>query len=267
VTTRKTVAVVAVSCRFPGARPEAFWEVLSGGVDSPGEVPEDRYDIDSSDPDQTPGKRRSADSSTGEAFDPEFFGISRARRSGSAAAAADAETVWEGIERAGTRRPLCAAARPASSRVGANECAPAVLESIDKIGPYFITGNALAPFPVGLPSRWDSKGRRSPSTPHAARRWWPSIRPAGLCTPVLRHGIGRRCERLAESVTVIAASRARMLSPVGRCKTFAASADGYVRSEGCRILDLRGERRGARWRSGLRGNSSSAVSKTAHPVV
>ena len=44
---------------------------------------------------------------------------------------------------------------------------------------------------------------------------------------------------LLSPVTVIAASRARMLSPVGRCKTFDASADGYVRSEGCGILVLK----------------------------
>jgi acyl transferase domain-containing protein len=44
---------------------------------------------------------------------------------------------------------------------------------------------------------------------------------------------------LLSPVTVIAASRARMLSPVVRCKTFDASADGYVRSEGCGILVLK----------------------------
>src|SRR6185369_589872 len=34
-------------------------------------------------------------------------------------------------------------------------------------------------------------------------------------------------------------SRARMLAPDGRCKTFDASADGYVRSEGCGIVVLK----------------------------
>ncbi len=57
--TDEPIAIVAVSCRFPGAPdPEAFWEVLSGGVDAIREVPQDRFDIDEFyDPDpETPGK-------------------------------------------------------------------------------------------------------------------------------------------------------------------------------------------------------------------
>ena len=34
-------------------------------------------------------------------------------------------------------------------------------------------------------------------------------------------------------------SKARMMAPDGRCKTFDAAADGYVRGEGCAILVLR----------------------------
>ena len=48
-----------MACRFPGAPdPEAFWEVLSGGVDAIREIPDDRFDIDEYyDPDpETPGK-------------------------------------------------------------------------------------------------------------------------------------------------------------------------------------------------------------------
>ena len=44
---------------------------------------------------------------------------------------------------------------------------------------------------------------------------------------------------LLSPVTTIATSRARMLSPDGRCKTFDAAADGYVRSEGCGVLVLK----------------------------
>ena len=80
--TDEPIAIVAVSCRFPGAPdPEAFWEVLSGGVDAIREVPEDRFDIDEFyDPDpETPGKTYTRfggflDGIDG--FDPEFFGIS-----------------------------------------------------------------------------------------------------------------------------------------------------------------------------------------------
>ena len=58
---------------------------------------------------------------------------------------------------------------------------------------------------------------------------------SGDCDLALAGGVNV----LLSPVTVIAASRARMLSPVGRCKTFDASADGYVRSEGCGILVLK----------------------------
>ncbi|MDT5317628.1 MAG: hypothetical protein QOD88_150, partial [Mycobacterium sp.] len=44
---------------------------------------------------------------------------------------------------------------------------------------------------------------------------------------------------LLSPITTIAASRARMLSANGRCSTFDAAADGYVRSEGCGILVLK----------------------------
>lgn len=91
VTTRtdEPIAIVAVSCRFPGAPdPESFWELLSGGVDAIREVPEDRFDIDEFyDPDpDTPGKtytRYGGFLDDIDGFDPEFFGISRARPCGS----------------------------------------------------------------------------------------------------------------------------------------------------------------------------------------
>src|SRR6202011_5294272 len=58
---------------------------------------------------------------------------------------------------------------------------------------------------------------------------------SGDCDLALAGGVNV----LLSPVSTIAASRARMLSPVGRCKTFDASADGYVRSEGCGILVLK----------------------------
>ena len=39
--------------------------------------------------------------------------------------------------------------------------------------------------------------------------------------------------------STVAASQAHMMAPDGRCKAFDASADGYVRSEGCGVLVLK----------------------------
>ena len=196
VTTRtdEPIAIVAVSCRFPGAPdPEAFWEVLSGGVDAIREVPEDRFDIDEFyDPDpDTPGKTYTRfggflDGIDG--FDPEFFGISpREAVWIEPQQRLMLETAWEGLgARRVYRQRRCAAAEPASSRGWAPTsmriCCPPSRST--RSSPTSSPATRSTPFPVVLPSRWDSKDRRWRSTPHAARRWWPSIRPARHCTPV-----------------------------------------------------------------------------------
>ena len=243
------IAIVAVSCRFPGAPdPEAFWEVLSGGVDAIREVPEDRYDIDEFyDPDpDTPGKtytRFGGFLDAIDGFDPEFFGISpREAVWIEPQQRLMLETVWEGLERAG-----CAPATLRGSRTGifagvaANEYAHLLSsQSIDKIEPYFITGNALnaisgrVAFALGLEGPAVAVDTACSSALVAVHQACQALH-SGDCDMALAGGVNV----LLSPVTVIAASRARMLSPVGRCKTFDASADGYVRSEGCGILVLK----------------------------
>ncbi|MCZ8379917.1 SDR family NAD(P)-dependent oxidoreductase [Mycobacterium sp. CPCC 205372] len=243
------IAIVAVSCRFPGApNPEAFWEVLSGGVDAIREVPEDRFDIDEFyDPDpDAPGKTYTRfggflDGIDG--FDPEFFGISpREAVWIEPQQRLMLETAWEGLERAGYS--------PASLRgsktgvfvgVAANEYAHLLSsESIDKIEPHFITGNALnaisgrVAFAFGLEGPAVAVDTACSSSLVAVHQAVQALR-SGDCDMALAGGVNV----LISPVTVVAASRARMLSPVGRCKTFDASADGYVRSEGCGVLVLK----------------------------
>ena len=251
VTTRtdEPIAIVAVSCHFPGAPdPEAFWEVLSGGVDAIREVPEDRFDIDEFyDPDpETPGKIYSRfggylDGIDG--FDPEFFGISpREAVWIEPQQRLMLETVWEGLERAGYSP---AALRGSSTGifvgVAANEYAHLLsAESVDKIEPYFITGNALnaisgrVAFALGLEGPAVAVDTACSSSLVAVHQACQALH-SGDCDLALAGGVNV----LLSPVTIIAASRARMLSPVGRCKTFDASADGYVRSEGCGILVLK----------------------------
>ncbi|MDD4867099.1 MAG: SDR family NAD(P)-dependent oxidoreductase, partial [Mycobacterium sp.] len=247
--TDEPIAIIAVSCRFPGApNPEAFWDVLSGGVDAIREVPEDRFDIDEFyDPDpEASGKTYTRfggflDGIDG--FDPEFFGISPRE-----AVWIDPqqrlmlETAWEGLERAGLS--------PASLRgsrtgvfvgVAANEYAHLLsAEPIDKIEPHFITGNALnaisgrVAFALGLEGPAVAVDTACSSALVAVHQACQALR-SGDCDLALAGGVNV----LLSPVTAVAASRARMLSPVGRCKTFDASADGYVRSEGCGLLVLK----------------------------
>ncbi|ANI37551.1 type I polyketide synthase [Mycolicibacterium vaccae] len=243
------IAIVAVSCRFPGAPdPEAFWEVLAGGVDTIREVPEDRFDIDEFyDPDpDAPGKTYTRfggflDGIDG--FDPEFFGISpREAVWIEPQQRLMLETVWEGLERAGYAPATLRGSRTGVFvGVAANEYAHLLSsESIDKIEPHFITGNALnaisgrVAFALGLEGPAVAVDTACSSALVSVHQACQALQ-SGDCDMALAGGVNV----LLSPVTVVAASRARMLSPVGRCKTFDASADGYVRSEGCGILVLK----------------------------
>ncbi|OHU31154.1 polyketide synthase [Mycobacteroides franklinii] len=247
--TDEPIAIVAVSCRFPGAPdPEAFWEVLSGGVDVIREVPEDRFDIDEFyDPDpEVAGKTYTRfggflDGIDG--FDPEFFGISpREAVWIEPQQRLMLETVWEGLERAGYAPAALRGSRTGIfAGVGANEYAHLLSsESIDKIEPYFITGNALnaisgrVAFAMGFEGPAVAVDTACSSALVAVHQAVQALH-SGDCDLALAGGVNV----LLSPVTTIAASRARMLSPVGRCKTFDSSADGYVRSEGCGILVLK----------------------------
>ncbi|BDX34821.1 putative polyketide synthase [Mycobacterium antarcticum] len=243
------IAIVAVSCRFPGAPdPEAFWEVLFGGVDAIREVPEDRFDIDEFyDPDpDSPGKTYTRfggflDGIDG--FDPEFFGISpREAVWIEPQQRLTLETVWEGLERAGYAPASLRGSRTGIFMgVAANEYAHLLSAgSIDEIEPHFITGNALnaisgrVAFALGLEGPAVAVDTACSSALVAVHQAAQALR-FGDCDMALAGGVNV----LLSPVTMVAASRARMLSPVGRCKTFDASADGYVRSEGCGVLVLK----------------------------
>ncbi|ORB12047.1 type I polyketide synthase [Mycobacterium noviomagense] len=247
--TDEPIAIVAVACRFPGApNPEAFWELLSGGGDAIREIPEDRFDIDEFyDPDpETPGKiysRFGGFVDEIDAFDPEFFGISpREAVWIEPQQRLMLETAWEGLERAGYSPGELRGSRTGIFvGVAANEYAHLLsAESVDKIEPHFITGNSLnaisgrVAFALGLEGPAVAVDTACSSSLVAVHQACQALH-SGDCDLALAGGVNV----LLSPVTIIAASRARMLSPVGRCKTFDASADGYVRSEGCGILVLK----------------------------
>ncbi|MGK2854145.1 MAG: type I polyketide synthase, partial [Microbacteriaceae bacterium] len=243
------IAIIAVACRFPGAPdPDAYWDLLSGGVDAIREIPEDRFDVDEYyDPDQSaPGKiytRSGGYLDSVDSFDPEFFGISPRE-----AVWIDPqqrlmlELTWESLERAGYAPATLRGSRTGVFvGVGANEYSHLLSnDSLENLQPHFITGNALnaiagrVSFTLGLEGPAMAVDTACSSSLVAVHQAAQALH-SGDCDMALAGGVNV----LLSPASVVAASRARMLSPDGRCKTFDAAADGYVRSEGCGILVLK----------------------------
>jgi len=243
------IAIIAVACRFPGSPdPDAYWEVLSGGVDAIREIPEDRFDIDEFyDPDQqTPGKiytRSGGYLDSVDGFDPEFFGISPRE-----AVWIDPqqrlmlEIAWEGLERAGYGPATLRGSRTGVFvGVAANEYSLLLSnDSVESLEAHFITGNALnaisgrVAFTLGLEGPAVAVDTACSSSLVAVHQAGQALH-SGDCDLALAGGVNV----LLSPASTVAASRARMLSPDGRCKTFDAAADGYARSEGCGVLVLK----------------------------
>ena len=243
------IAIVGMACRFPGARDaEAFWDVLSGGVDVIREIPDDRFDINEYyDPDpDAPGKiytRYGGYLDEIDGFDPEFFGISPRE-----AVWIDPqqrlvlEAAWQGLERAGYAPAALRGSRSGVYvGVGANEYSYVLSTSgIENIEAQFATGNATSviagrvAFALGLEGPAVAVDTACSSSLVAIHQACQALH-TGDCDLALAGGVNV----LLNPVITIATSRARMLSPDGRCKTFDAAADGYVRSEGCGMLVLK----------------------------
>ena len=103
------VAIIGMSCRFPGGAdsPEAFWSLLSRGVDAVTEVPKERWDVErifDPDPDAV-GKtytRWGSFLDNVSDFDADLFGVSpREAVSLDPQQRLLLEVTWEALERAG----------------------------------------------------------------------------------------------------------------------------------------------------------------------
>src|SRR6201994_3395279 len=270
IQTAPRFAIVGYAARFPGASDVAeFWDVLREGRDAISEVPKDRWDVDEffdSEP-GVPGKvvtRRPGfvDDVTG--FDAPFFGMStREVRMLDPQHRLLLETAWRAVEHSGTA-PTALAGTNTGVYVGlathdylgmaSDELTYAEIEAYMAIG----TSNAAAAgrisYRLGLQGPAVAVDTACSSSLVAIHQACQALR-LGECDMALAGG----ANVLLSPATMITFSSARMLAPDGKCKTFDAAADGYVRGEGCGVIVIKrledAIRDGDRIRAVIRGSA------------
>ncbi len=245
VSASEPIAIIGMSCRLPGAAsPEAFWQLLRGGVDATRETPRQRFDADAFyDPQRgTPGRlysRRGGFVEDMDLFDAGFFGISPVEaRSLDPQQRLLLETSWEALERAGVDvRTLRGSRTGVYIGIQVSEySSPTQLGS----SPYGATGVALNAAAGRLSYFYDLWGPAEAvdtacsSSLVALHQACQSLR-AGEVEMALAGGVNA----LLTPYGFIALSQAQALAADGRCKTFDADADGYGRGEGCGVFVLK----------------------------
>ncbi|MET0647635.1 MAG: beta-ketoacyl synthase N-terminal-like domain-containing protein [Pyrinomonadaceae bacterium] len=234
------IAVVGIGCRFPGANnPESFWKLLAEGRDAIRPAP----DRDGLSPAATGGGVMwGGYLDDVDLFEPEFFGIS-----GREAELMDpqqrllAEVAWEALEYAGISPRGLAGSNTAVivgiSNLDYSRLRPGGAAATD---PYTATGSALSIAANRLSYLLDLRGpswavdTACSSSLVAVHQACRSLL-AGECDLALAGG----ANLILTPQLNTAFSNAGMLSPAGRCKTFDADADGYVRGEGVGVVVLK----------------------------
>lgn len=241
------IAIIGVSCRFPRAdSPQAFWELLRNGVDAITEVPSDRWDVDafhSTEP--AAGKvttRFGGFIKNVDLFDPHFFGISPRE-----AARMDPqqrlllEVSWEALENAFIPPSSLAGTRTGVFvGISSSDYSRLQFDDPERIDAYAGTGNAHSIAANRLSYVFDLRGP-SMAVDTACSSSLVSVH---LASQSLRSGesdlaLAGGVNLILTPELTITFSQARMLSSDGRCKTFDANADGYVRGEGCGVVILK----------------------------
>lgn len=246
---REPIAIVGMGCRFPGAAdPAAFWQLLQNGVDATRPLG-DRFDMATyydADP-AAPGKmyvERAGLLDEIAEFDPLFFGISpREALAMMPEQRLLLEVAWEALEGAGIN-PHALRNSKTGIFIGhestEGDYLPSFAETPDELFPYIDNGNSvsilagrLAHF-LGVHGPTLVTSTACSSALVATQSAVQSLR-VGDCRAAIVGGI----QLHVAPRSFILGTKSGLLAADGRCKTFAASADGYGRGEGCGVLILK----------------------------
>jgi len=243
------IAIVGMGLRLPGEVSDAdsFADVLWGEIDTVGAIPPERWSLEdfyADDPD-APGKmttRFGAFLKGVDQFDPGFFGVSPRE-----AASMDPqqrllmELAWEALEDAAIAPDALTGVRM-GVYVGLGNCdyGRAIFPRRELIDPYFATGTSTSvaagriAYTLGLVGPAVTVDTACSSGLAALHLACQGLR-LRECDAAL---VGAANLILTPEMNV-SFTKGRMMAADGRCKTFDAAADGYVRGEGGVVLALK----------------------------
>ncbi|WP_089156249.1 SDR family NAD(P)-dependent oxidoreductase [Micromonospora sp. NBS 11-29] len=243
------IAVIGYSARFPGADDaDVLWQRLLDGDDLVTEVPEDRWRIaEHYDPDPAAeGKsvsRWGAFVDDVDRFDADFFQLTpREAELTDPQARLFLQEAWRALEHAGLAADSLAGTRCGLyAGVMLNDYQDLIeRESAHARLPQVMQGNSNSLLAARLAYQLDLKGPAATVDTACSS----SLTALHLACQAL--WLGEAELMLAGGVTLyltelphVFMSRAGMLSPTGRCRPFAADADGIVPGEGCAVVVLK----------------------------
>ncbi len=232
ISNHQPIAIIGMGCRFPGANsPQAFWKLLRDGKDDISLNP------------RWQGSDYGGFIVDVDKFDPQFFGITpREAQRMDPQQRLLLEVSWEALENAAiAANDLADTPTGVFVGISSNDYSQLQMHYGTEFDAYGGTGNAHSIAANRLSYSLDLRG--------------PSLSVDTACSSSLV-AVHLACQSLrnGECSTAIAGGVNLMLSPEltqtfslagmmaadGKCKTFDADADGYVRGEGCGVVILKG---------------------------
>jgi acyl transferase domain-containing protein len=245
------IAIVGMECCFPGAENlNTFWHLLQSGTDAISEIPKQRWDIEKlyDSNFSKVGKmntRRGGFLKNIDKFDADFFGVSpREAERVDPQQRLVLEVVWKALENANIAADtldntlsgvfMGIARSDYALKLSNNQ------KYLESLSAYDGTGNSLGVAANRLSYTLNLKG---PSLSIETGCSSSLVAVHYACKSLLTNEsnlciAGGVNLMLTPDLTVIY-SNAGMMASDGRCKTFDAEADGYVRGEGCGIVILK----------------------------